>query len=440
MRAQIKDLKERRANLVHQAREILERAEQEDRELTAQEREQYDRLFEEAQNLKSRADRLEQQLLTEAELETSPGPRAGLQRADEPATDQPQDESRRAGPVQVELRRSVTGESRIVEIHDPEVDQQRMEVFRRYLVYGDRALSAEEKRALQADSSSAGGYLVAPERFQAELIAALDDQVHVRRLARVLPPLTKAASLGAPSLDADPADPDWTAELSIGTEDSTMAFGKRQLRPHPLAKYIKVSKTLIRSATLPVEEIVRTRLAYKIAVTQENAYLNGSGAGQPLGVFTASDNGIPTSRDVSSGNTTTELRFEGLQSALYTLKAQYRQRAQWLFHRDAIAQLAKLQDGEGRPIWQPSVRVGEPDVLLGRPVNESEYAPNTFTTGQYVGIIGDWQFYWIVDALSMQVQVLEELFAATNQNGYIVRYEGDGMPVLAEAFVRVALA
>ena len=70
----------------------------------------------------------------------------------------------------------------------------------------------------------------------------------------------------------------------------------------------------------------------------------------------------------------------------------------------------------------------------------SEWAPNTFTTGEYVGLLGDFSHYWIADALSMQIQRLNELYAETNQVGFIGRLETDGAPVLEEAFVRVKLA
>ncbi len=86
------------------------------------------------------------------------------------------------------------------------------------------------------------------------------------------------------------------------------------------------------------------------------------------------------------------------------------------------------------------VRAGEPDRLLNLPVAMSENAPNTLTTGLYVGILGEFSNYWIADALDMQVQRLTELYAETNQTGFIGRMESDGMPVLAEAFVRVKLA
>ena len=45
--------------------------------------------------------------------------------------------------------------------------------------------------------------------------------------------------------------------------------------------------------------------------------------------------------------------------------------------------------------------------------------------------------YHIVDALNMQVQRLTELYAESNQTGYIGRAEVDGMPVLEEAFARL---
>ena len=79
-------------------------------------------------------------------------------------------------------------------------------------------------------------------------------------------------------------------------------------------------------------------------------------------------------------------------------------------------------------------------MVLGLPVDMSEYVPNIFLTGKYVGVIANWEHYWIADALDMQIQVLKELYAESNQTGYIGRLETDGMPVLPEAFARVKLA
>lgn len=181
------------------------------------------------------------------------------------------------------------------------------------------------------------------------------------------------------------------------------------------------------------------RLAYKFAIPQEKAFMTGDGANKPLGLFTASNNGISTGRDVATGNTSTSITFAGLNAAKYALKAAYRGRAEWLFHRDGVKQIAGLVDSEGQYLWQPAKSMGEPDMLLGLPVLESEYAPNTFTTGQYVGILGDFSYYWIADSMDLQIQVLKELYAEADQTGFIGRLETDGMPALGEAFSRVKL-
>ena len=74
------------------------------------------------------------------------------------------------------------------------------------------------------------------------------------------------------------------------------------------------------------------------------------------------------------------------------------------------------------------------------PVVTSEFCPNTFTAGQYVGMVADFKYYAIADSLGISIQRLVELYAETNQVGFIGRLEVDGMPVLAEAFARVQLA
>jgi HK97 family phage major capsid protein len=292
---------------------------------------------------------------------------------------------------------------------------------------------------MQADLFTKGGALVAPLQVADRLIKFVDDEVFVRRYAyRTV--VTNADGLGAPELTSDPADADWTSELATGGNDSTMALGRRELRPHPLAKRIKVSNKLMRLTAGGIEGLVLQRLAYKFAITDEKAFLTGDGVQKPLGVFTASADGITTARDVSTDNTTTAITADGLINVKHSIKGQYWARLRWLFHRDAIRNIRKLKDGNGQYIWAPGLAGGIPDRILESPYDMSEYAPNTFTTGLYVGLIGDWSQYWIVDALDLTIQRLVELYAETNQTGFIGRMETDGAPVLAEAFARVKLA
>jgi HK97 family phage major capsid protein len=175
-------------------------------------------------------------------------------------------------------------------------------------------------------------------------------------------------------------------------------------------------------------------------VTAEATGMTGTGAGQPLGLFVASNDGIPTTRDVATGNTQTAMTFDGLINAKYSVKSQYWRNASWIMHRDGAKMLRKIKDGDGQYIWHPSLQAGEPDMLLDRPLLMSEYAPNTFTAGLYVGIFGDLKFYKWAIALDMEMQRLLELYAATSQVGFVGRMEIDGMPALAEAFARVTLA
>lgn len=401
------ELREERNRLVTQAREVLKKAETEKRDLNADEQRNYDTLMAAQDSKRTTIQAEERQIELDREMAERE------LRDKKPDPKDPAD--KRTGPRGTPEYRAA---------------------FRSFITGG---ATPEEMRALQAEVSTSGGYIVMPVEMVNQLIKSIDDEVFIRPRATKFP-VPNAASLGVPSLDADPADADWTSELDTGGEDSTMAFGKRELKPYPLAKRIKVSNKLLRSAMLDAEGLVRDRLAYKFGVSAEKAYLTGSGANQPLGLFTASADGIPTTRDVSTGNTTTAIQFDGLIEAKYSVKAGYWKSSDWVFHRDAVKGIAKLKDGEGQYIWQAAKTENEPDRLLGRPFNISEYAPNTFTTGLYVGLFGDLSYYWIADALDMQVQRLVELYAATNQTGFIGRQETDGMPVLGEAFARVKLA
>ena len=348
----IRELLAQRATLIAQARGLLDKAEEEKRELGAEEQAQWDTLLAEADALKKKADREERMLAGEQSLTT--------RQMDPPDTAKNDPEKRKLEVFQAGLRGFVLGE-----------------------------MSAPEVRALQQDLGASGGYLVPPLQWVNDLIRAVDNQVFIRQWATKYT-VTGADGLGVPALDANPAAPVWTSELLFGTEDSTMAFGRRELKPKPLAKYIKVSKKLLR--TIPsVDSLVMERLAYVFAITEEAAFLTGDGATAPLGLMTASNDGISTSYDCSTGNAATSITFDGLTSAKFTLKPQYRANARWLFHTDGVCQIAKLKDGEGQYIWRESVRVGEPDRILGMPVFESQYMSNTFTTGLYVGILGDFR-------------------------------------------------
>ena len=404
---EILEMKQKRAALVKEARKLLDTAEKEKRELTGEETAKYEEMMKEVDSWGTKIEREENLRKMEEALKVP-----------EPTVVPPQ-------PTEPEPRKN------------PRATEEYRKSFEKFLRSGINTLTEKEVRAMQADDPEGGGYLVAPQLFVSEMLKAVDNTVFVRGLARKFS-LAKAASLGVPKLDTDFSDADWVSELATGDEDA-LDYGKRELRPHALSKLVKVSNTLIRLSTESIEAMVRERLSYRFSVTLENAYLNGDGLQKPLGVFTADADGINTDRDVSTGNTDSSIKADGLIEAKYTLKTPYLRNARWVFHRDAVKQIRKLKDGAGQYLWQPGITADMLDEILGIPIIVSEYAPSTFATGKYVGILGDFSYYWIADALDMQVQRLVELYATTNQVGYIARFETDGMPVLSEAFVRVTL-
>lgn len=399
--------KQERASLAKQARDILSTAQADGgRRLTAEESDKFDRLMEQV-------DAHDGDIAREERL------RAKERRIDGDPDDAP--------PVRENNGPDKGGN-----------DGERMAAFRQYLIGGRASLNPEQARTLQAGSDPEGGYLVAPTQWVTGLLQRLDDEVFIRRWATV-EQLTEAASLGVPTLDTDLDDAEWTTELGTGSQDDALRFGKRELTPNPLAKRVKVSRKLLRLTGGRAEDIVQERMAYKFAVTQEKAFMTGDGNKKPLGLFTASAMGISTARDVTVGDISDDaqdINADGLIDMKYTLKAGYMSRARWLFHRDTVKRIRKLKDAEGVYIWRPGLATDRPDTILDLPFGMSEFAPNTYTDGQYVALLGDFSKYWIADALNMEVQRLVELYAETNQVGFIGRLETDGMPVLEEAFVR----
>jgi HK97 family phage major capsid protein len=445
----VKALMEKRAAAIAKAREINETYSDADGNLPAEHQAQYDAAMKDADGFKSLAEKTRRDdALTAAEASLDLPFDEGVMPADPNARiagndgasgfiyvryDNPSTQRIKGGPQYIRVPAGDRGAAAY------------KQAFSKAMVNGVRVLSHEEFAALRSDDAAQAGYLVASEQFASELLKAVDDLVFVRSYARIHT-LREADSLGIRKRTAKAATFGWSSELSVSTDDSTLAFGKKTLTPHHATGMIKVSRDLIRRSVISADMIVREELARDSAELMEEAYLTGSGSGQPLGVFTASNDGISTARDVSTGSTS-DFTADQIIAAKYTLKQQYRNGgarsgARWLFHRDGISKIARLKDGNGNYLLHPGrgLTGDEWDTLVGYPVDESEFAPNTFTTQLYVGLLANWRYYEIADALDMEVQVLDQLYAATNQIGYIARLKTDGMPTLEEAFVRLKTA
>jgi HK97 family phage major capsid protein len=414
MNQKIREIRDQRNTLATQMRAMMDKADAEKRELSTDERSSYDQLDKEFDKLDIRLKDEERLAARESEMRSSITP--------EIPKGEPGKESRGNG-----------------------ADEKHLVSYRNWLKNGPLGVTMDdlrEFRAIQADADVTGGYLVMPQQMVTRLIAAIDNEVIIRKLATVIP-MNQAASLGVPTLDSDVDDFDWTGEISAAAETADVTVGKRELKPHPLSKLIKISNTLMRQSFIPVDQLVIQRMGYKVGVTQEKGYMTGSGHNQPLGIFTASADGITTARDVQPSGEVTASAVKG--DAFISLKAKLpasywrRPSTRIIVSRDLWSMVRKLKTGAGDYIWGMGLQ-GQPDTIVDIPMIVSEYCPATFSASQYVAAIGDFSYYWIADAMNPQIQRLNEHYAITNQTGFIGRYEGDGMPVLAEAFARLKLA
>lgn len=404
------ELREERAQVIADARKLLDKAKAENRNLNTEETAEWDKRLARAEEIKGTYERLEAQERAEASLtepqtrSTTPNPTAGAGDKDPRTTRRSSKEYRRA--------------------------------FAEFLRHGER----RELRGLQADQDVKGRYLVAPEQMLASVLKKADNQLSIAKMATVHK-LTEAVSLGVPTLDNDPSDADWTTEIKSQAEDDTMTFGKRALNPVPIRKLVKASTKFLQHAQIDGESLVGDRLGYKFGVTKEKGFMTGTGTGQPLGLFTPSAMGISTSRDANIGANLGAVTMDKLIDAKYALRSAYLEdpSLSWLFHRTVLATVMKLKSATtGEYYWQPAIQAGQPDRLQNIPVAMSEYAPAG--DGTYAGMLGCFAYYYIAEVMELAIQRLDELYAETSQVGFIGELYVDGMPALEDPFVRLKLA
>lgn len=321
-------------------------------------------------------------------------------------------------------------------------DSKGMELFNVVKSNGQVTLKLNDTALTHADQGAA----IAPEQFVAELERDIAKEAVVYpRVTKI--PVTGAGSLGLPYEAADASDAEWTSEVpeSEITEDKTWKFGKRSLTPSDLTKLIKISKKLLSTSALPIDTMARERIAEKFTAAYENAIINGKGTeGQPLGLFTASDNGIPTSRDVTTAEAG-KITSDDVINMYMSLRPCYRRNAVWVFNTAVLKDIMKLTDKNGQYLWHESLRVGEPSTLMGLPVLESEYAPSgsgasgAYATGDYVMVLGDLAHYKWAYWKGLDLTVANEKFAGTNQIGFYGHSLADGCPTLPNAFARLKI-
>lgn len=267
---------------------------------------------------------------------------------------------------------------------------------------------------LQEGVDADGGYLV-PEEYDKRLIDVLEEENILRALG------TKLTTAGDHKINVAATKPaaSWIEEgQELTWGDST--FSQILLDAHKLHVAIKVTEELLYDNAFGLENYIITQFGKALANAEEDAFLNGDGKGKPTGIFAKT----------GGGNVTAEVAaFTGdeLINLVYTLKRPYRKKAAFIMNDKNLAVLRKLKDANDQYLWQPSLKEGEPERLLGYPVYTSAYAPADAIA------FGDFSYYNIGDRGSRSFKKLTELFAGNDMVGFVAKERVDGKLILPEA-------
>lgn len=267
---------------------------------------------------------------------------------------------------------------------------------------------------LQEGVDADGGYLV-PEEYDSRLIQTLEEENIMRKLA------TRITTSGEHKINIAATKPAaaWIEEgaaLTFG--DAT--FSQILLDAHKLHVAIKVTEELLYDNAFSLENYIIDQFGKALANAEEDALLNGTGVGQPLGLFAATGGGTVE-------KTATALTTDEVIGLVYALKRPYRKNASFIMNDQLIAQIRTLKDNNGAYMWQPTLTAGEPDKLLGYDVYTSQYAPTDAIA------FGDYKYYNIGDRGTRSFKQLNELFAGNGMIGYVAKERVDGKLILPEA-------
>lgn len=187
-----------------------------------------------------------------------------------------------------------------------------------------------------------------------------------------------------------------------------------------LLKTAAVTEELLYDNAFNLESYIIDMFGKALANAEEDAFLNGSGVGQPLGLFAATGGG-------TTAISTASLTADDVIKLVYALKRPYRKNAKFIMNDQTIASIRQRKDNNGAYMWQPSLVAGEPDKLLGYDVYTSPFCP----AGKIA--FGDYSYYNIGDRGTRSFKQLTELFAGNGMIGYVAKERVDGKLILPEA-------
>jgi HK97 family phage major capsid protein len=286
-----------------------------------------------------------------------------------------------------------------------------------------------------------GGALVATE-VRSEVLLQLRDRRYIRERAYVI--ATNAAEVTIPSFKIVKSMHKTRAHKGrvdgvTAPEDVREWLGREKFSPHGKMIMIQIPEELLEDTSFDIVGFIASQIAEQAFDDEEQLFLTGTGRNEPFGVLTA---GVDGFQHTGSGGAA--FKPEDIKTLPFKMRAVHLNGAIWMANRKFYEQIAVMRSdsgtgtGTGNFLFQMGLALGDPATLGGYEAVSSEFFPDNISAGSAgdpLCLFGNWNNYWIVERKAMDLRVLQELYAATNQIGYRFNKRLDGAPVRRESWV-----
>ena len=246
------------------------------------------------------------------------------------------------------------------------------------------------------NAGATGGFLV-PTEYLAQLYGEDHERNLIRQRATVIP--MRRRQINIPVLDqtgTTAGSPhqfggmtaSWTEEASQ-KDQSDPTFRQTTLTAYKLICYTRASDELMDDSAIGLEAFLRGPLGFAGVIDwhEEYTFLQGTGAGQPLGVINAG-------ATVTVARTADSPTF-GIQDVTGMVQAAHGDNLLWHISRFQMDNLLRMNGPSGNAsyVFLPNAREGVPATLMGYPIEWTEKLPAPGTAGDVV--LADWTYYLI---------------------------------------------
>jgi len=391
----VKELREKRAKLVADARTLFDSINANTPEAEAKETEaKFDTMMAEADDLKAKIDRAERLEASEAHLAQRQAASAAARGI---SIDEQQDE-----------------------------DLIEQEAFSTYLRGGMTALTADQQQiatrrfqAAQSTGSQTGGGYTVPQGFYAQMESAELAYGGMLEAAFVFD-TDSGNQLPIPT-DNDTSNSGAILQENIITPEQDVTFGMVPLNAYTYtSKLVRVSNQLLQDSAFNLDAFLANKLGTRIARATNAHFTTGDGASKPTGVAFVSTLG----KAGATGQTLT-IVWDDIIDLHHSVDPAYRRNGRFMMADSALKIIKKLKDGEGRYLWQSGVALKEPDTIDGKPYTINQDMAAMAASAKSM-LFGDFSKYWIRRVRGVQVLRLTERYADYNQTGFVAFQRWDG--------------